>query len=237
MKFENQKRLWKIEFTVMVVLTAILSGIAYFGQNYYFANYVNTSPEIARTYYNIVRSFRMILLYVFPVFIFTRRWSENFDSLGFKPKQGYILINLFAGILLYSFVGVIFVNYQIFFNSWIGIDGLFLWFNFILVGLMASITDFWTRGFILFTLAKKTSEKNAIFWQNITWFVIHIYEIELLIPFIGLLNSILLTLLLGIGGDLIALRTKSIFGLMLGHVTLNLIILMAAKDILLFTLL
>ena len=96
---------------------------------------------------------------------------------------------------------------------------------------MASITDYWTRGFILFELARKTNNTNAIFWQNIIWFVIHIYEIELLIPFIGLFNSILLTLILGIGGDIVALKTKSIFGLMLGHIFLNLSIILAAKDV------
>lgn len=195
-----------------------------------FENYVNYDDENNRLFYNIIRFIRMTIFYVIPAIWFTFRWGGSFHTLGIMPKRGYISLNLILGISLYTIASVIFVRNQIFFGGWRDLSWSYVWINFLLVSMMASITDFWTRGFILFELSRKTNNKNAIFWQNITWFVIHIYEIELLIPHIGLFYAIILTLILGIGGDIVALKTKSIFGLMLGHISLNLMILLAAKD-------
>ena len=74
----------------------------------------------------------------------------------------------------------------------------------------------------------------AIIGQNFTWFMLHVYEIELLNSYIGYTGAILLTLTLGILGDMIALKTKSIIGLMLGHVILNLAIILAAREVIVF---
>lgn len=172
----------------------------------------------------------MTIFYVIPAIWFTFRWGGSFNSLGIMPKRGYIILNIILGISLYTIASAIFVRNEIFFGGWRNLSWKYVWINFLLVSMMASITDFWTRGFILFELSRKTNNKNAILWQNITWFVIHIYEIELLVPHIGLFCAITLTLILGIGGDIVALKTKSIFGLMLGHISLNLMILLAAKD-------
>ncbi len=173
----------------------------------------------------------MFSLYVIPSIWFVYRWNGNIKSLGILPPKRYLVINTILGLSLYSIAAFVFVRNEIFFSSWYSSDWTEIWKNFALVAIMASITDFWTRGFILFELSRRTNDTNAIFWQNVTWFVIHIYEIELLIPYIGIVNSILLTLILGIGGDIVALKTKSIFGLMLGHIFLNLSILLAAKDV------
>lgn len=213
------------------MLTAALSGLAYSLQNYLFSNYGDLSYENRRSLYNIFRFIRMTLLYVLPAIWFTYRWGGNTTSLGVLPKHGHISTNIIMGISLYTIASIIFVKNDIFFSGWRDLSWSYIWINFALVSMMAAITDFWTRGFILFELSRKTNDMTAIFWQNITWFVIHIYEIELLIPYIGLFNAIALTLVLGIGGDVIALRTKSIFGLMLGHISLNLMILLAAKEV------
>lgn len=173
----------------------------------------------------------MFSFYVIPSIWFVYRWNGSISSLGLIPPKRYLLINTTLGILVYTIAAIVFVRNEIFFSGWYISDWDTIWINFALVALMASITDFWTRGFILFELARRTNDSTAILWQNITWFIIHIYEIDLLTPYIGLLNSILLTLILGIGGDLVALKTKSIFGLMLGHIFLNLSILLAAKDV------
>ena len=215
---------WRIEFLTIVILTASLSGIFYLLQNFVFENYIESSREDTRLF------IRMTAFYVIPAIWFTYRWGGNFNSLGLFPKKGYITLNILLGVLLYTIASLVFVRNEIFFGGWKNLSWHHAWINFVLVGLMASITDFWTRGFILFELSRKTSDANAILWQNITWFVIHIYEIDALEPYIGILGGILLTLFLGIGGDIVALKTRSIFGLLLGHISLNLMILLAAKE-------
>ena len=106
-----------------------------------------------------------------------------------------------------------------------------VWAKFFFVMIMASITDLWTRGFILFQLSERYGDTVAIFGQNLIWLIIHIYEIDILTQYISLGQAILMTLFLGIAGDLLALRTKSIFGLMVGHSLLNFIIILGARGI------
>ncbi|MHA2028046.1 MAG: CPBP family glutamic-type intramembrane protease [Candidatus Kariarchaeaceae archaeon] len=230
MKSDNEIK-WKIEFTILILLTAIFSGIAYTGQNYLFENFVDLPKSKLRITFSFVRCIRMILLYVIPAIWFTYRWGGSIGSIGLLPKRDAFFRNIVLGLIVYSVAVIIFLRNRIFFSGWSYLEWDYVWLNFILVAIMASITDFWTRGFILFELARKTNDAIAIFWQNVTWFVIHIYEIELLEPYIGYFNAIFLTLFLGIGGDLVALKTRSIFGLMLGHIFLNLMILLAAKDV------
>jgi len=86
---------------------------------------------------------------------------------------------------------------------------------------MAMITDLWTRGFVLLQAADKWGERPAILLQNSLWLILHLYELELLAPSMGWVGAITLALFLGLIGDLIALRTRSVVGLMAGHALLN----------------
>ena len=53
------------------------------------------------------------------------------------------------------------------------------------------------------------------------WILLHLYELELLAPSMGWTGAILLALFLGFLGDIIALRERSVVGLMAGHAILN----------------
>lgn len=217
---------WFAEFLILITLTGIASGLAYLYQNWYFGeNQINNEFIVS----NLVRALRMTIFYVLFPILFLRRHNRDWKELGILPRRNMLGENLVGGIFIYGVATYIFLENEIFFSGWQFLSNNEIIVKLILVAIMASITDLWTRGFILFEVANKYSDRTAIIVQNITWFTIHIYEIELLEPFIGYWNSILLTLFLGIGGDLVALRTRNIFGLMLGHTLLNVSIFLAAN--------
>ncbi len=224
----NREDKWLLEFVILVIFSALFSGIAYYLQGKYL------KPPSYDPYFllnGFIRMIRMILFYIFPVLWFIRRHDGNWRDLCILPSKKYPILSLIGGISVYIIAVVVFLKYRIFFGGWALIPWKIIIPNLIFIFVMASITDFWTRGFILMQLANRYNEKIAIFWQNVTWFIIHIYEIVLLNQYISYYGAILLTLTLGIGGDLIALRTKSITGLMLGHMVLNLCVVLAAKDV------
>jgi hypothetical protein len=91
----------------------------------------------------------------------------------------------------------------------------------LVMGLHAAGTDFATRGYILLGLAEFGPVAFAILMQNVVWFVGHVYEIDLLARCMGLWPARGLFLLLGVLGDVIALRTRNVAGLAVAHVLLN----------------
>ncbi len=92
------------------------------------------------------------------------------------------------------------------------------------MGLIAAGTDIATRGFILFTLARHTHIAFAIFVQNLTWYLGHIHEINILTGCLGYGAALGLTLTLGLLGDAIALKTRNVVGLAIAHILLNIIL-------------
>lgn len=221
---------WVTEFSILVVLTAIASGLSYLIQDQLYTSHTNDINSYSGYSYDTVRAMRMILFYVLPSLLFVKRWGGSIDNTGVLLSKNYRMTSVLLGIGVYSVAIGVFLHYEIFYGGWVGLDSKVLWIRFLLVAVMASITDFWTRGFILFELSRKFGDKLAIIAQNITWFTIHIYEVELLAPYIGIPLGVALTLFLGFGGDLVALKTKSIVGLMLGHILLNLMVLLAANN-------
>jgi len=92
------------------------------------------------------------------------------------------------------------------------------------MSLIAAGTDLATRGFILFSLARHTHVSIAILVQNLTWYLGHMHEIDLLTGCLGYASALGLTLTLGILGDVVALRTRNVLGLAFAHILLNLVL-------------
>jgi hypothetical protein len=92
------------------------------------------------------------------------------------------------------------------------------------MSLIAAGTDLATRGFILLSLARYTHVGFAIAVQNVTWYLGHIPEINMLTGCLGFAGAIGLTLTLGILGDVIALRTRNVVGLAMAHILLNVVL-------------
>ncbi|MCY3412926.1 MAG: CPBP family intramembrane metalloprotease [Candidatus Heimdallarchaeota archaeon] len=222
---------WLKEFSILVVVTAIVAGLSYAIQFYIFDGMNFDEWNVSGSF---IRMIRMASIYILPVLWFTKRHGGSWKDLGVLPSKNYPLLSTLGGMAVYFIAVWVFLRYRIFFGNWGITPWSIIWIKFAMICVMASVTDFWTRGFILLELAKRYNDKIAIFWQNVTWFSLHIYEIVLLEPYIGYLGAIALTLTLGIGGDLIALKTRSITGLMLGHCLLNLGIILAANDVLFF---
>ncbi len=218
---KTDRKDWEFQFFLLIIIQMILAGILYLMQQ-------NLNLTILAG--SFIRMIRMTLVYVFPSFFFIKVNGMTLCDLGLCPckERRKILISIFGGGIIYALAGIVFLKFQIFFYGWALLSPTERILNLLMIGIMAAITDYWTRGFILLIWAKKHGEFQAIVLQNIIWFIIHLYEIILLIPYIGLLGSILLTLFLGISGDFIALYTRNIYGLMLGHFVLNLMIAIGA---------
>jgi Type II CAAX prenyl endopeptidase Rce1-like len=87
--------------------------------------------------------------------------------------------------------------------------------------LVAAGTDIATRGFILLTLIEVTNVPFAVVMQNIFWMLGHTHEIRQIAAAFGMPGAIALNIFLGGVGDWIAMRTRSVVGLAVGHVFLN----------------
>lgn len=92
------------------------------------------------------------------------------------------------------------------------------------MALVAATTDIATRGFLLLTLVRFTPVWFAVLVQNLTWYLGHIHEINLLTNCLGYTLALGLTLTLGVLGDVIALRTRNVVGLAVAHILLNILL-------------
>ncbi len=144
-----------------------------------------------------------------------RKWGITF------PRN---IESMLLGISVYGIALIVFWRYQIFFDSWARADLTDLFTVIPFVCIMAAITDFWTRGFVLLTLSDKYGWMVGIITQNTFWFILHYYEILLLEPYISFWGAVALTLILGLLGDMVTLHYRNIWGLMIGHALLNIMI-------------
>lgn len=99
------------------------------------------------------------------------------------------------------------------------------------MSVIAAITDLTTRGFLLLTLSRYGPVWFAIIIQNLTWYLGHIHEINLLTDCLGYTTALGLTLTLGILGDVIALKTRNVAGLAIAHVLLNIVLLFYIRQL------
>ncbi len=161
--------------------------------------------------------------FFFPITLAIYRRKEYYYELGFQFSwKGFLL-----GILVYLPPAIIFIKYQIFTQVWktfsfqeiIYATGLVCWVVF--------ITDAWHHGFFFLGLLKSRKMWNALVLENIYWFFYHFYEIQVLSHYIGWGTAVIFTMIVGICGDLIAWKFRSVWGLMVGHVFLNLIIIIS----------
>jgi hypothetical protein len=216
-KFGIKPISWQI--IIITIISAVLAGIFY----YYRTNYLTLSS----LEHDIFRAVRMTCVYVLIPF----GWAWGYKKVPWKDfglTRKKFVQSLILGIAVYSIALVAFLlllgNPEFDKHFRWGMDyPLSEWLlTLALVSWMAFVTDLWTRGFVLMQLAKHQSPAFGILAQNITWLGVHIYEILLLGPSMGILGALGLTLVLGVLGDVVALKTKNIIGLGIGHIFLNL---------------
>jgi membrane protease YdiL (CAAX protease family) len=212
---------WTIEFLALAVITMILAGIFYYIQF--------EMLSLRGLEGNLFRMMRMLIVYVLPSFLFAWRHKQSILDLGLCLPKNNALLSIFGGCFIYCLVGVIFIQNRIFYAGWAPMDLQVKILHLLMIGVMAAVTDYWTRGFILLSLEPRYGPIVAIIAQNAAWFILHIYEIILLSNYISYAFAIFITLFLGISGDLIALKTRSLYGLMLGHILLNLMVVIDAS--------
>ena len=208
-----------IQILVAIALSALASGIFYYTREYYLS--------ITGLRSAIFRAIRMTLVYiVLPFWWAMRKLGTRWEDFGITLKN--LGPSLFYGGLVYMIALVVFIlqlNNPVFYRTWAaGYERMPLP-ELVVTGLlfswMAAITDLWTRGFILMQITKYSTATWGVVIQNGTWMIVHLYEIALLAPTLTLPGAILLTVVLGTTGDVVALKTKNIAGLAFGHVILN----------------
>jgi len=90
-----------------------------------------------------------------------------------------------------------------------------------ILGYMAVLTDWWVRGFLLSQLINHYPTSHALALTGTYWLLLHLYEIRLLAPSLGWLPAVLLTVFIGVGGDLVAVRHRNWTALGAGHTMFN----------------
>lgn len=208
------------QIIILTIISAALAGIFY----YFRTTFLDLNPVQD----NLFRAIRMTCVFVILPFGWALWFKkESLSEMGFTKKK--LLPSIFFGLAVYSIALVAFYlslgnpdfdqyfrwgsEYSI--NDWLLIMALVSW--------MAFVTDLWTRGFILMLLAKYQSSWFGILVQNIIWVSIHLYEVAILGPSMSIIGALCLTIVLGVLGDVVALRTKNIIGLGIGHIYLNLV--------------
>ena len=192
-----------------------------------------------RTAFALWRLTRMALIYILPAILWLRFHPDAttqqeeraivptplLHRLGMRLPVNQAPWILGTGLLLYT-VGlaafILWPPHESGFTFW---ETSARWTDLAIVlpciCLMAAITDLWTRGFVLLQAADRWGIHIAVALQNALWLILHAYEIEILADSMTWTGAIALALFLGVTGDLVALRWRSVAGLMLGHAWLN----------------
>jgi len=183
-------------------------------------------PKDAFTSALLTAIWQTVAVVIFPYYWAVKRLDMSMADLGVsKANLGK---SIFLGCALYFIALVVFIHCStnnIMMNHVITtmptVDAYLFMST---MALVAAGTDFTTRGYILLVLTKYSNVYFAVFVQNLVWFVGHISEINFLANCIGFFNSILLTLVLGIIGDVIVLKLRNVIGLAIAHILLNVIL-------------
>ena len=211
---------------MVIAFSAGAAGALYLVQDLWLDEIVDSRPGSA-----IVRALRMILVYILPALWYLRRHGEGrtAERLGLILPRGRVTLIMASGLGLYTIALAVFMLWPPpscgfrFWETGVCTDTMVSdWMVTLpVICIMAMITDLWTRGFVLLQAAERWGEPTAIILQNILWLLLHLYELELLAPTMGWTGAVLLALFLGIVGDMIVLRERSVIGLMAGHALLN----------------
>lgn len=222
---------WNLHYAISVGTTLILALITYFLLE-------EINPVFSNDPYLILgtslRVLRMILIYLGPALLFVNLYDGNWRNFGLAVPKGKFSIGIIGGIGVYFVAIVIFIPNEIFFSSFAYRPWNFAILHLMLIAIMAAITDLWARGFVLFQLYRKYNFFIATLVQNIIWFLIHIYEIIALKEYVSVYLAILLTIFLGVMGDIVAIKSRTVTGLVIGHILLNIAILMGSKGLIPF---
>jgi len=208
-----------IQILVAIALSALVSGISYYARE----NYL----PLVGLQSSAFRAIRMTFVYVLiPFWWAMTKLGTRLEEFGLTTKN--LKESMLYGGLVYAVALVVFIhslNNPDFYLTWAaGYERMpppELLLTGILFSWMAAITDIWTRGFILMQVTKYSTATFGVVVQNVAWMIVHLYEIVLLAPTLSLLGAVLLTVVLGTTGDVVALKTRNIVGLAFGHVVLN----------------
>ncbi len=190
-------------------------------------------PEsmLGRAAFNaIVQTICVILIpYIWAI----RRLGFTLGDLGLSTSR--LLPSVLFGCILYSLALAAFIHCSadpLISNHVLGklelTDALGMLSS---MSIIAAGTDFATRGFILLALVRYAGIPFAVFFQNLSWYIGHIPEINLLSNCLGIWNAVALTLTLGILGDVIALKTRNVVGLAIAHVMLNIALMIYIRNL------
>ena len=217
----TRDRLSFTTYLLIMVAAMLVSGGAYYLRTSYLEADIVLSSAL--------RCVRMLLVYiVLCLGILILRYDYKLEDFGIRKEN--LAISTVLGIGVYTIALLSFLYHvgdkdfdEHFVEGKRSLDVASLVIVSLFTFCMAAITDIWTRGFVLLPTTRFRSKLVAILLQNVVWFLIHIYEILLLMDAFGLAQSIALTIVLGVTGDMVVLRYRNVLGLAIGHIYLNLV--------------
>ncbi|MHA1619908.1 MAG: hypothetical protein ACTSVZ_11565 [Promethearchaeota archaeon] len=166
----------------------------------------------------------MIVAFGIPIYLVLKNEDWNKEDFGLQWSTP----GLIYGILFYIVCSALFILISFSFHFYIGLPIIYLILKTISFFIIMFLVDLWFHGFLFLGIYRHNGFKSALLYQNIYWFIFHTIEIEDLIPDIGVFYACLFIVVTGLIGDLIAYKTRSIYGLAIGHILLNLLIIVFA---------
>ena len=208
-------------YLLIMIGAGLLTGALY---------YLREGWELEVVMDAFLRCLRMFFVYiVFCIGILIFRYKYKLKDFGIQKQN--LLQSTILGVAIYTVPLVMFLSHvgnedfdSKFVDAKQGLDTGSLVLLSLFVFCMAAMTDIWCRGFVQLITEKYRSADFAFLLQNLVWFIIHIYEIELLKDSFGLVQATALTIFLGAAGGLVANRYRNVLGLGVGHVYLNLVL-------------
>ena len=162
----------------------------------------------------------MIIAFGIPIYLVLKNEDWNKEDIGLQWSTP----GLFYGIIFYTVFSMVFIYIRFSFDAYVALPVFYLILRAFSFLIIMFLVDLWFHGFLFLGIHRYHGIKNALLAQNVYWFIFHLYEMSILIPKMGIFLSCLFIVLSGIIGDLIAYKTKSIYGLAIGHFILNLLI-------------
>ena len=166
----------------------------------------------------------MLFAFGIPIYLVLKNEDWNKEDIGLQWSN----TGLFYGIIFYVVFSMVFIYIGFGFDEYKAISAFYLVLRALSYLIIMFFVDLWFHGFLFLGISRYHGFKLALIFQNIYWFVFHISEILILIPKMGIFFSCLFIVLAGIIGDLVAYKSQSIYGLAIGHIILNLLIIIFA---------
>ena len=222
---------------ILLLAGLILSSAIYLLINIGFAIQVTSLSDPIRS---LVQGFTFIFIpFVWIVFIVNPLPIKASIKSFFGTEVGYSKRNLIVGFIEGNLLFIV-IFAPLFLLGRINNTALFSWFEFsknpnimiFLIGTFISVTsvEFTTKGYVMLSQISMKADYNKIFFLGmVAWTLGHIVEFLWLRVYVNDLNAAFLLIFAGIVSTYAVLRSHNFFGIWIGHLNLNVVIIIVVN--------